>query len=434
MSDKAAPEVAEAPVPSAPESAPEAEAPDTSATPETPETPESDRTPKPKSRAEARRQAIRRAKDMAPEVAERSRQKAMEQPREDAGKPEGGQFKKDQEKQAESSEEPDAQPEVAAESATEPKASADTAADAGSKKDETPAAPEVADDGLVEIPIPDGHPLRDQGKTSLRVPADTERDIRTTLNAAVRSRELDAVQQEKALLEARLTALQGSAPDPTTDPTIQELLRQIEDAEGFGPELRAKVEAAFQAQRQLKVHESERGAMQKVWEQRLVSDWGAEVDTEAPQMLDVWAESGELGMRLQNLKLEYLRKLDAYNQGRTEGTPPAQPTKDHFFKWVGQAYKADPRVTAKIEAMRKAEREAEREKLRSEVRAEEKRREEEKRKEAEARHDTRPPVSSSVTTNAPTPAEEGMPEGVRSPNRRKTLRQRARERAEQYAR
>lgn len=383
----------------------------------------------PKTRAEARRQAIKAAKDLAPKVAEAAKERALRQPREEAGKPEGGQFK------AEGEQESAPGAEDAATVASEQQAEAADVAEADSTDSEPTEAAKVADDGLVSVPIPDGHPLREQGKDHVKVPAESERDIRAILNAAARSRDLERVQEDKARLEARLNALQGDLPNPKTDPTISELLRQIEEAEGFGPELRAKVEAAFGAQAKLAELQAEREAMQGVWMQRQVSTWASEVDMEAANKLSVWAESGELGVRLPAYKQEYLRNLDAHNERLPEGSRPIQPTTDHFFQWLGAAYKQDPRVQAKLTKLQQAEKEAEEARIRAKVLADVEKKKAAEAEDAKQRHSARPPISSPQSTQAPTaPDDDSLGEAARSPNRRRALRQRVREIGEQYVR
>lgn len=61
---------------------------------------------------------------------------------------------------------------------------------------EAASSEEAPAPNLVKVEVPEGHPIRDRGKTELLVPADDEREIRRLLNDPVRRAELDAARNE----------------------------------------------------------------------------------------------------------------------------------------------------------------------------------------------------------------------------------------------
>ena len=402
-------------------------------------TPESAETPKPKNKQEARQQAFEAGKARhdnvskearVREAADASRERALGQPRDQ------GKFAKEGESAGPAADALDAT-RVASEGT-------EAAGSASVGSDEPKPATEVAGGKFVSIPVPAGHPLRDQGVTELTgIPAEQERHIRTTLNAAARSREVDEVARKNALLEARLQALSSDMPAQfESDPRLQTLLHQIEDAEGFGPDLRALVEKAFRALQNEHVGQFEQQAMSRVQMRGEAMQFKDAVLEVAPKMLKVWAESGELDNRLiggagrQGLLAEYGYAIDQYNENLKPGQQPLRPDPKHFFGWVGKTYTTDPRVKAQMERLSAAEKERERQRIADEVRAEFASEREAKAAEAQRRHGSRPPLGQAASTSAPPNLEsdDASRQAMQQPNRKRALRELAKQAGERYSR
>ena len=128
--------------------------------------------------------------------------KATNQPRVPGGTPDGGQFAKEQEAVAPSTEASPAEvpaPEVAPASGV---------TDAGA----TRAAPADARvDGSVRIPVTADHPLRSRGREFFDVPTDQAGDLRAVLNSHTRRAEVTEAQQQLADTNAQLAQYRADA-------------------------------------------------------------------------------------------------------------------------------------------------------------------------------------------------------------------------------
>ena len=146
-----------------------------------------------------RRSARQQVRDMGQQVdsvrqkAQESRQRAHDQPRTESGK-----FTTEATDEAAAAAEPVTPPEAGDSVPGEPSAEA--------------AEDQPLEAGKVRIELPEGHPLRDQGRTFYDVPEMEERQWREAINGAARRKEVDEArtalqQREKELAEMRRQAL-----------------------------------------------------------------------------------------------------------------------------------------------------------------------------------------------------------------------------------
>lgn len=388
------------------------------AAPEAPETvqpaaqPEELELVKGEGRSGARRNVRKRAERMAREAearnkAEAARDRAIGQSRKPAGTPEGGEFAKDGTSATEQA--PDAQ--AAAPGAPADTAGAAAAPPAGSQVEPSPAG--TAPEGWVDIPLPEGHPWRERGRTHHRVPKDQEREGRAGVNAALRLRdteaEVEALRRENALLEARRNALSGNLPNVESDPRYKALFDQISEAPGFGPEMAEQIKAALQAAPELKVMKAEQEASAQIEFGRTAHRIASQIEAKSAEVLGIWAKAGELQARLHGphgLIPQYYAAVDARNTREQTDVPPSP---DEFFQWVRQAYAADPRVQAEIQRIRREDQVRSEEQIRAKVRAELAEEQRQKAQEIAERHKAKPPTSRALPSTSSTPSTEAAP-------------------------
>src|SRR3989304_413329 len=237
-----------------------------------------------------RRSARQQVRDMGQQVdsvrqkAQESRQRAHDQPRTESGK-------------------------FTTEATDEAAAAAEplTPAEAGDSGPGEPSA-EAAEDqpleaGKVRIELPEGHPLRDQGRTFYDVPEMEERQWREAINGAARRKEVDEArtalqQREKELAEMRRQALLRDAEARfqqekgsefwTADhqQKYQDILDTYgpEDAEAYkAGQVRKRDEAMAEVRDQ-----ADEQAVQQTWQRE-----GAKVKTEALRRKEIEAELAE---------------------------------------------------------------------------------------------------------------------------------------------
>lgn len=389
----------------------------------TPESTEPVAPTKPMTRQEARRASAEAGKALAEKraAAEASRDKALEQPRVEAGTPEGGEFKK---VEGEPAGEPAVETPADAQAPAKPVAAA---AGASAATPDESAVAETPAPELVTIPLPEGHPWRDRGETEVRTTPDQERQMRAAINAADRIRGMDTLEQTNALLEARLRALESDdlPAQYQTDPKLVHLLNEI--AEKYDPETRALIESGLDALQQQHVNQYEQGAMADVQRRGIASNFITQTLEAAASMVPVWVESGETQYRLAPLMQEYGNLVDGRNQLLVQqGKRETPPTTQEFYRWIAQSYMSDPRARAKMDAQAQVRREAETERIRAEEREALETAEAAKLQETADRHATRPPSPAARTPTQATPASKETPpvpvDIARQPNRRKAIR------------
>lgn len=359
------------------------------------------------------------------EVAEAARQRALGQPRVEAGKPEGGEFKKEDAAAADAAPAEGATPAGTASAAPAP------------TTDPVATAPA----GMVDVPLPDGHPLRARGRTYIRVAQEFEADVRNGINSTMRLQtvesERDALARDNALLEARRQALAGNLPNPETDPHLRALIEQVKAApEGWmgktGAEVAAMLTEAFKAQQELALIRAEGRAHVEHEEARTAGQVFADIQAQAGQVLGIWAQSGELQGRIPQLVKQYYAAVDQRNTRDNVNQPP---TVAEFFEWVKPAYRLDPRVQAAITALRQQDQERDRERIRLEVKAEFEKKQAEAAAAAVTRRAGLPPTSRALPQQSTTPAPAPTPSAPPQPgSHRRNARQGAAERAMKYAR
>lgn len=347
----------------------------------------------------ARRRTLQRAK-AAQERYARGLEEGRGQPREEAGQPEGGQFK---------TEEPEGEPPAAVVEATEvpteTPAAATSEAVAADSQVETPAADASGD--WVDIPLPDGHPLRDRGQTQIRAWKEQEAEVRNGINAAVKlretQRELEIERRDRTMLEARTKALGGDGLNHEADPRYQALLQQVRDAKGFGDEMADELISGMDAKRELAQVRAEQQASIDLHTQKTTDEFADATYARAQEVFGVWRDSGELDMRVVPLMKEYVLRVDNLN---TSDGGRRVPNVDEFFHYARRAYGSDPRVAAAVKQLQEGDKTREIEKIRHEERV---RLTAEHAKDAAAaatRHATRPPLGrpgALPTTQTPEP-------------------------------
>lgn len=379
-------------------------------------------------RKRAERAAATRAK------AEAARERALGQPRKEAGTSEGGQFAAETaavtpegaEQESAASTEAGTEQAPAATEASSPEAVTTTPEVDGSGTDQAP-------DGWVDIPLPENHPLRARGRTHIRALKDQEADVRNGINAAVRLRETEAERdrlvREHALLEARAQAQSGHLPNPETDPSVQQLLQQIREAPGFGDEMAERVLNGLRADAELAVLKAEQQADSEIALQRTTASIAGEIEAKAGDLFKVWSEAGEVQRFLhgpRGLLAQYFEAVDARNARDGVNTKPSMP---EFFEWAKPVYASDPRVRAQIERFQRDEKLRSEEAIRAKVRRELEEEQQKKAAEAAARHAKLPPTSRSMPASS-TPATEATEEreAPRPGTYRQAAKQRIRER------
>ena len=286
--------------------------------------------------------------------------------------------------------------------------------------------------GTVTIPVPENHPLREQGVTQFDdVPAHLERHMREMLNAAARRKEVEqalaareAAEREKLLVEAKLAVL-SSKGTPQVDPETQEMLRQVKEA---FPDKAAELEAALEARKREQLSEMEREAATAAERQYAAHNFLRQVGQLSPQKYPVWQQSGELQHRMQSAVAQYGDYVDARNQNlRASGMPEQGPSAEEFFGWVDTNYVRDQRVQTNLRSFHEqriakektAAAAAERKRIEAEQQA--------KLQQAAERHAANPPtlpMQQSVKGTVPSAA----PEAVAGPNRYRDLRTRVAQR------
>lgn len=385
-------------------------------------TPEQQLTPGHGKSGAARRVAERMAKrDVERQRAEAAREKALGQPRKEAGtqtedgKPAGGQFTKEQ---------------TDAAAAAAPASTPDGAPAAPPEKTAptTPAAAK-APDGMVDVPLPEGHPWRDRGRSHIRVAKEFENETRAGINAAMRLRDVeserDRLARENLLAEARQKALSGDLPKVASDPKWQALIEQVRAAPGFGDEMAEQILALAKANEEWTVVRAESEAARNFELTQMMTRLEDEVMGQASQLLEVWSSHGEM-WRVPHLFRQYVNAVDARNQREGRDIPPSRA---EFFEWIKPHYRQDPRVQQRVQALRDADRQREEAKIRADERAKAERERAEAAKDAALRHAAKPPLArvpqrqSQAPVPPPPPAEPAAPQQ----SRRKAAQQRARE-------
>lgn len=278
------------------------------------------------------------------------------------------------------------------------------AADAQRDTTATDAPAREPAEGYVHIALPDGHPLRDQGREYIVARKDQEEAVRAALNNPVRRRDLEAAERRIADLSRQLVRARAEAAvfqDPAADPLADEKTRETyqDILETYGEEhAKAYLRGLDQRAEKLKAKEQELGreaALQQAGEQ-----FGRDLLPRAAQLFGVWAGHGEhaLRSRLEPYVRQYAAAVDA---GQIE-----RPGVDDFLDRMLEPYARDPQVQAAVRAAAEQRRSRERETLAEEARrkADEaaRAREEARRREAAERAQTKHPlgrVASEVRTD-----------------------------------
>lgn len=276
---------------------------------------------------------------------------------------------------------------------------ADPSADGKEGDADSPPAAEVAE-GFKRIDLPEGHPLREQGRTFIDMPAETEEASRALVNSWTRRSDVDranaaaqAAQQETVQLRRQVARLEAEAElrtsgelDKAVDPQLVALLQQAE--QHGSPEQVKALQDAINAQRQAAINAKGSEAEQAAQDYETGAQFLRGVFEASPERYHLWYGQGEPGFRAQIAPIiaAYGRHVD---QRMAQGG--GGPDLNEFFGWVDQQYIRDPSVRAAVqrynqeqqEAIRQQGEQAGREARDKELQAE--------RREAAERHGRRPP-------------------------------------------
>lgn len=374
--------------------------------------------PRTSPRTQQRRQAHDRAARLehARAQAEAARERALSQPREEAGKatqegePAGGRFKKEGGEEAAAAPAPEAQPR------------AESQADAGAKPPATEAsatpdgaAPgkEPVPDGMVRIPLPEDHPWRQRGHTYWDAPKHLENETRAAVNAVAERhqlrQQLERQAEERAILEARIKARESDLPFKP-DPRMEHLLKDIE--RNYSAEEAELIRRGLDSLNETTLTRAELRARQEIVEQRQGREFYESVHAEAARRFPVWAEQGVVKRYMDSAVRQWGRIVDANNAQRAhQGLEPIGLNTEDFFRWAATKYASEPAVLAAMRAKQEQERETERERIRREERERIQAEERQKLEEAAGRHRTLPPstpgaVSAGRVADTVTAAED----------------------------
>jgi hypothetical protein len=285
---------------------------------------------------------------------------------------------------------------------------------------------------MVDVPLPEGHPLRARGRTHVRVAKESEADVRNGINSTMQLKaveaERDRLAKDHALLEARTQALSADLPKYESDPKWQALVKQIREAPGFGDEMAEQIIASLKAREELTVVRAEGQATKDFDDARYMGTLEQDVLTRAPQVFSIWATAGEL-WRVPQMFQQYVGAVDTHNQVHKQNL---RPTSEGFLEWMRPHYGKDPRVQAAVTKYRTEEQNRERERIRAEERAKLTKQQQQVAADAAQRRAGLPPTSRALPSTTTQPATEEAP--TREPPQHGTHRKAARERAAEIGR
>jgi hypothetical protein len=350
----------------------------------------------------------------------------MEQPREPAGQPEGGQFAGE-----EGASVPETEPAPQAAAGEKPAPAEPEATAAGEKP-----APEAVSDkvgvaveptptpGVVKIPLSDNHPLRSRGFTEWETAPELETETRGMLSAVERQADSQAraneIAERNMVLEARLRAQQGEMPyrpTPEWDHIIDDLTKT------YSPEVGAAVRQGLEDSNTQHLAQTDQQAATMVAEGRIAQMFVGNVKSEAASRLPVWAKHGELVPNVSKLIDQYSQHVDARNVTLSqEGQSMVAPNSQEFFQWLAPLYANDPRVQQSFKDEQNRVREEDAQRIRAEERSKLAQSEKERLTAAAVRHGQRPPSTSSHSSSGNTAAPNDSQAVVTGPNRRTAIR------------
>jgi hypothetical protein len=274
----------------------------------------------------------------------------------------------------------------------------------------TQTAAPVAE-GFVRIDLEEGHPLREQGRTYLDVPAGIERDIRTLANSPVRRKELERAEHQRARLEAenaqlreRLAeaAARSEVGDPLSDPKSKRLYDDIKAK--YGEDKAEEYRAGLQARTEQQVGERRRELIRSQEMYAAGEAFRAELIQRAPQEFHLWGDQ---------IRDRLAPHLEAYAEAVDSGKITS-PSVDDFFVRVRAAYLADPTVSAAVREWRQRRDQQLREEAAAEARKQVER--EAKEREQQRLVGRLPRVETGVPATA---GETGQPPANETPGQRK---------------
>lgn len=232
---------------------------------------------------------------------------------------------------------------------------------------EEPERTSTVPEGFVRIELEDGHPWkRGDAFGELIVPAGQEQLARAAINQPVLRRQVEGVQDELTTLRrqnlelsTRLELINEGAL-PNQDPRMAALLEGIKNDPEYG-ELYDRLKLAVDRAPDAIVAERVESAANDVQLRETATSFLEKVQTNAPKVFPVWNEAGELHQRLASELAAYGDYVD--QTGR-------KPDVREFFHRVNNRYSSDKRVLERIRtdlATKAQKREGE---LRAEIRKE----------------------------------------------------------------
>lgn len=264
-------------------------------------------------------------------------------------------------------------------------------------------------EGVVHVPLPEGHPLRDQGQESIPTTPEGERHVRALVNSHIRRKEveeaqaeaqrkIDEVTEDNIRLRAELEASTALRTKLLQDPKIKQ---EYDSIRNYSPEAAERylrgLEAEHQAETQSKVQEQveeARRQRQTQRRQKTVQEFRADmknhVRTAFPQVADV--------PQLDNVLERAFRAYGAELHDLERRGQPVQLDHKHFVQnHVVPHFMADQAIRERIRQRQKQEQQKKREqterKAKAEAKAEAKEAEKERLRDAAERHKTKNPVA-----------------------------------------
>ena len=385
----------------APEATPES-SPAPESTPEA--TPEEQTRTKPKSARETAREFMRaRAQGV------RDAKGRLHKP---GGSPEGGQF----DRETKGDPEPDKEP---AEGDPPP---AD--AESGEKADADSSAAAEPAEGLVRIDLPEGHPLTEQGRTFIDMPAETEEASRALVNSWTRrsdverantaareqAAEVTRLRRQVARLEAEAELRTSGELDKAVDPELQNLLAQ---AQQHGtPEQVEAIQKAIDDQRQRLIDATGAQAEQAAQDQEAGAEFLRGLWAESPRLYSYWFNQGPEAFKAKVAPIigAYGRHVDERMARGGQGPD----LREFFGQWLDPSYAQDPQVVAAIQEYRRQEHERVRQDGVQEGRQAREKELRDQRRETADRHSRRPPTAPARAQRQGRAAGESDDESLRN--------------------
>lgn len=242
------------------------------------------------------------------------------------------------------------------------------------------ATPEAAPapEGMVRIELPEGHPLRERGRTHYEVrisSPEEEAELRGLLATPIKQRELKEARERVVQMEEQVLRMQAAEAarrkfEETVDPSTLEAIRAVEEV---NPALAALMRRGLESS----LPELEKAEFQTLAEQRVQQEVASEVEafvnrtrTVAQAVYADIATEPYFPALYQKARAAYGAELAAREQAGQYGTQNEQEFLGYMRSFVATHPEASRVFRAKLSARQEAEREAERQRIEAETKTE----------------------------------------------------------------